>query len=134
VKDDEPFVPKVILRKIAFGDIGAGVRLEQVPIVGCLKFHPKIGKIVFDDIQRDIFNNRDDLSPQEVVACIVKALGKKIARKVMEDVPRQIKAKSTEMAKKTMGKGKEAMKKMGASVKNMFRKKSTDSQSDGAEF
>jgi len=131
VKDDEPFVPKVILRKIAFGDIGAGVRIEQVPIVGYVKFRPKIGKIVFDDIQRDIFNNRDDLSPQEVVACIVKALGKKIAKKVIEDIPSQVKAKSKEMAKKTVGKGMEGMKKMGASVKNIFRKKNTDTQSDG---
>jgi len=123
VKDDEPFVPKVILRKIAFGDIGAGVVIQQVPVVGTLSFHPKIGKIVFDDIQRDIFNDRDDLSPQEVVACIVKALGKKIAKVVVEEIPGALGRQSKEAAKKVMGKSMEGMKKMGAKMKGMFSRK-----------
>jgi len=133
VKDDEPFVPKVILRKIAFGDIGAGVVIQQVPVVGTLSFHPTIGKIVFDDIQRDIFNNREDLSPQETVACIVKALGKKIARKVVEDIPNAIATKSKEAAKQAMGKSMDGMKKMGSKMKGMFSRKKTDEPSSEPE-
>merc|ERR1719464_867851 len=129
VKDDEPFVPKVILRKIAFGDIGAGVVIQQVPVVGTLSFHPKIGKIVFDDIQRDIFNDREDLSPQEVVACIVKALGKKIAKVVVEEIPGALVRQSKEATKQVMDKGMQSMKKMGSKMKDMFsRKKGTDSE------
>merc|ERR1740129_1963373 len=131
VKEEEPFVPKIILRKIAFGDIGAGVVVKQVPVVGTLKFHPKIGKIVFDDIQRDIFDNREDLTPQETVACIVKALGKKIAKSVVEEIPRAIANKSKEAAKQAMGKSMDGMKKMGSKMKGMFsRKKDSDVTSE----
>jgi len=133
--DDAPFVPKVILRKIAFGDIGAGVVIQQVPVVGTLSFHPTIGKIVFDDIQRDIFNDREDLSPQEIVACIVKALGKKIAKKVVQEIPGAIAKQSKEAAKQAMGKGMDGMKKMGSKMKDMFSRKKTDTDmaSTGSE-
>jgi len=135
VTDDAPFVPKVILRKIAFGDIGAGVVIQQVPVVGTLSFHPTIGKIVFDDIQRDIFNDREDLSPQEIVACIVKALGKKIAKKVVQEIPGAIAKQSKEAAKQAMGKGMDGMKKMGSKMKDMFSRKKTDTDmaSTGSE-
>jgi len=127
IKEEEAFVPKVILRKIEFGDIGAGVCISKVPVVGTLSFHPRIGKIVFDDIQRDIFNDREDLTPQETVACIVKALGKKIAKVVVKEIPAAIASKSKEAAKKAMGKSVEGMKKMGSKMKGMFtRKKTTD--------
>merc|ERR1719297_217070 len=127
IEEEGAFVPKVILRKIEFGDIGAGVCISKVPVVGTLRFHPRIGKIVFDDIQRDIFNDREDLTPQETVACIVKALGKKIAKVVVKEIPAAIASKSKEAAKKAMGKSVEGMKKMGSKMKGMFtRKKTTD--------
>jgi len=90
---------------------------------------------VFDDIQRDIFNDREDLSPQEIVACIVKALGKKIAKKVVQEIPGAIAKQSKEAAKQAMGKGMDGMKKMGSKMKDMFsRKKSdTDQPSTGSE-
>merc|ERR1719336_1277056 len=107
IEEEGAFVPKVILRKIEFGDIGAGVCISKVPVVGTLRFHPRIGKIVFDDIQRDIFNDREDLTPQETVACIVKALGKKIAKVVVKEIPNALKEKTKEVAKKAMGKSME---------------------------
>jgi len=111
------FVPKVILRKIAFGDIGCGVSIKQVPVIGKLSFHPGIGKIVFEDIQRDIFEDREDLAPPEVVACIVKALSKKIATVVINDIPKQLARTSSDMARKVASKGMEGMKKMGQSLR-----------------
>jgi len=112
----DAFIPKVILRKIAFGDIGCGVTIKQVPVVGSLSFHPGIGKLVFDDIQEDIFDNREDLAPAEVVACIVKALAKKIATVVVNDIPKQLAKTSSQLARKVASKGMDGMKKMGQSL------------------
>jgi len=117
---DDAFIPKVILRKIAFGDIGCGVTIKKVPVIQTLSFHPGIGKIVFEDIQRDIFDNREDLAPPEVVACIVKALSKKIATVVVNDIPKQLAKTSSEMARKVAAKGMEGMKKMGQSLRRAF--------------
>lgn len=117
---DDAFIPKVILRKIAFGDIGCGVTIKKVPVIQTLSFHPGIGKLVFEDIQRDIFDNREDLAPPEVVACIVKALSKKIATVVVNDIPKQLAKTSSEMARKVAAKGMEGMKKMGQSLRRAF--------------
>jgi len=98
-----------------------------VPVIGTLSFHPGIGKIVFDDIQRDIFDNREDLAPPEVVACIVKALAKKIATVVVNDIPKQLARTSSEMARKVAAKGMEGMKKMGQSLRNAFSRSGQES-------
>lgn len=100
-----------------------------MPVIGTLSFHPGIGKLVFDDIQRDIFDNREDLAPPEVVACIVKALAKKIATVVVNDIPKQLARTSTEMARKVASKGMAGMKKMGQSLRNAFSRSGQEAAS-----
>merc|ERR1719327_230347 len=69
---------KIILHKIAFGDMGVGVIIQKVKLIGEISFEPSIGLISFDDIQRDVFNTREDLTGGECVACIVEAVAKKV--------------------------------------------------------
>lgn len=89
-------LPKVILRKIEVGDICAAVRISKVPLIGEFSFAPSLGIIEFNDIQKDIFNDREDLTPAETVACIVNALGKKIVKMVVEEIPKKLKQKAKE--------------------------------------
>jgi hypothetical protein len=88
-------IPLIIIHKIALGDIGAGVCIRKIPILGEISFHPGIPKIEFEDVQRDIFGGREDLKPPEIVACIFQALAKHIFNHVVHEIPSQI----TEAAK-----------------------------------
>lgn len=83
--------PQVLIGKIVLGDIGAGVCIKGVPVIGKISFHPRIGKIEFLDVQKQIFDGKDDLEPPQIVACIVSAIAKSIFNGVVVEFPRQIK-------------------------------------------
>jgi len=83
-------IPLVIIHKIALGDIGAGVCIRKIPILGEISFHPTIPKIEFEDVHRDILGGREDLKPPEIVACIFNALAKHIFNHVVHEIPSQI--------------------------------------------
>jgi len=104
-KDPEPApdIPKIILHKIELGDIGGGVTIRGVRGIGSIHFHPSIGKICFDDIQRDIFNGREDLTPGETVACIIKAISKKIFKEVAQELPHQLAVAAKQVAMAAAG-------------------------------
>jgi hypothetical protein len=91
-KEEAPAMdtPLVILHKIELGDIGAHVTVKKVKVIGKFSFNATIGKIQFDDIQRDIFGGREDLSGGETVACIIKAIAAKIAKSVFQELPSQM--------------------------------------------
>jgi hypothetical protein len=91
-------IPRIILHKIEFGDIRARVSVKKVPVVGHLNFEPTIGLITFDDIQRDIFGGREDLTGGETVACIIKAVASKICQQVMVTIPSKLKQIAKEKA------------------------------------
>jgi len=83
-------IPRLIINKISLGDIGAGVCIRGVPVVGQIYFHPTIGKIEFPDVQRDIFHGREDLKPGEVIACIISAISRSVFNGVVKEMPKQI--------------------------------------------
>jgi len=113
-KDAQPLdIPKIILRKIAIADIGAGVTIRGIRFVGQISFHPTIKGVEFPDIQRDVFGNREDLTPAQTVACIVKAIAKQIFRKVAHDIP-------IELAKQTGGAAKAAVSGITSSISRTF--------------
>lgn len=89
-------IPKIILRHIEVGDIGASVEIRKVPIIGAFSFKPRIGIIEFDDIQRDVFKEKDDLTPSETIAMIVRAIGEKIFKMIVKDIPEKLKQKTKE--------------------------------------
>jgi len=92
-KDDEgkeKSSTKIILHKIALGDIGVAVTVKNVKLLGEISFQPSMGKIVFDDIQRDVFSGRDDLTPGQTVACVVRAIAGKIFNQVAHEIPHKI--------------------------------------------
>lgn len=114
----EAFIPRIILRKIALGDIGCGVSVEKVPIIGSLSFHPSIGVIEFQDIQQSIFNGREDLNASETIACIVKAIAKKIMGVVVVDIPKQLARTSSDVVTKALSNSMEGFLRMGKSMKD----------------
>jgi len=102
--EEEDFVPTVILRKIALGDIGCHVTVERVPVIGTISFCPSIGKVAFENVQEEVCDGREDLTPQELVTCIVKALARKITSVVMVGIPTQLAKASKDIAMKMAGK------------------------------
>jgi hypothetical protein len=88
-------VPRVILKKIEVGDVGATVLMRNVRVLGGrdIGFAPSIGLLTFPNIQRDVFGGREDLTPQETIACVVKALGKKLFTSIGKELPTMIKEK-----------------------------------------
>jgi len=87
----DPDIPFIIIHKIVLGDIGAGVILRNVKVVGTLQFHPTIPLIEFDDVQRDVFGGKEDLKPPEMVACIIQAIAKHVFNTVVHKIPEQLK-------------------------------------------
>jgi len=83
-------IPAIILNKIEIGDIGAGVTIKKVPLVGTFSFHPTIGLLAFDNLQQTVFGGRDDLTPKETIACIIKSIAKKIFQKVVVEIPKHL--------------------------------------------
>merc|ERR1719221_1503451 len=67
----QPDTPKIILRHIDVGNIGAHVLIQKVPVLGKLGFGLAIPELRFGDIQHDIFHDREDLTPSETIACIL---------------------------------------------------------------
>mmetsp|Transcript_27515 Transcript_27515/g.42870 ORF Transcript_27515/g.42870 Transcript_27515/m.42870 type:complete len:949 (+) Transcript_27515:74-2920(+) len=78
-------LPKIIINKISLGDFAVKVTLKKK-----YSFEPKIPEITFDDIQRDVFGGRTDLTPAESVACIVKAVALGIWHKASREIPAQV--------------------------------------------
>lgn len=109
----EGFQPNVILHKLAFGDIGCGVTVEKVPVIGTLSFHPSIGTLQFEDIQQQVFKGREDTKPPEVVVRLVMAIAKQITAAVVLDIPKQLAKASGEAAMKAAEQGYERMKNVG---------------------
>jgi len=116
----EPFVPSVILHKIAFGDIGCGVTVEKVPVLGTISFHPVIGTVLFEDIQNEMFNGREDTKPTEVITKLVLAVVQQICSAVLVDMPKQLAKASGEAAMKASKQGLERMKNVGKSLGEKF--------------
>jgi len=81
---------KIILHKIVFEGFGVGVTIRNVKFLNEISFQPQIGGIGFDDIQRDIFGGREDLSGGEVAACIIKAIAAKIFKQVSQEIPHRL--------------------------------------------
>mmetsp|Transcript_46387 Transcript_46387/g.83932 ORF Transcript_46387/g.83932 Transcript_46387/m.83932 type:complete len:983 (+) Transcript_46387:43-2991(+) len=101
----DDFQPKVILHKIVLGDFGCGVRVLGVPALGSIEFHPTIGVLAFDDIQNTIFDGKEDLNSSEVVACVTKAIAKKLSAKVTKDIPKELARLTTAGAKAIIKRG-----------------------------
>jgi len=116
------FVPSIILHKIAFGDMGCGVTVQGVPIIGTLSFHPSIGKITFEDVQHSIFEDKESLTPVETVTFIVKALAKRIVEVVMLDIPKQLTRTSGEAAKNMAASSLQGMRSLSRRVGSGLRK------------
>ncbi|CAK0866925.1 unnamed protein product [Prorocentrum cordatum] len=93
-------VPRVLLEKIEVGDIGATVLVQNVRWLGGrdIRFAPSIGTVRFENIQRDVFGGREDLKPQEIIACVVKALGKKLCTSIVSEIPNMIAQRAKEGA------------------------------------
>merc|ERR1719271_1704623 len=102
-KAPPPDIPKIILHKIDIQDIGAGVIIHGVRLVGTIRFHPKIGGIEFPDIQRDVFGGKEDLTPGQTVACVISATAKKIFKMVAVELPKEIARRSVEGGKALAG-------------------------------
>eukprot|EP00929_Paragymnodinium_shiwhaense_P002199 TRINITY_DN102409_c0_g1_i1.p1 TRINITY_DN102409_c0_g1~~TRINITY_DN102409_c0_g1_i1.p1 ORF type:complete len:1031 (+),score=216.42 TRINITY_DN102409_c0_g1_i1:63-3155(+) len=85
----------VILHKLVFGDIGCSVTIEEVPVIGALDFNPAIGKFAIEDFNKEVCDDREDLSAGEVVGFIVKKLAKKVLEVVVMDVPRKLAENAT---------------------------------------
>merc|ERR1712217_101464 len=105
-------IPRIIIGKIQVGDIGAGVIIRNVPHIGRIAFHPKIGMIHFDNVQQQIFGGREDLTPEQSVACIIQAICAKIAKTVTSEIPGKIAEKLKHIAEEAMHKGAEKIKNM----------------------
>jgi hypothetical protein len=100
--DPGPQVGKtIVIHKITVGDVAIDVSVDQVQVIGHLGFHVKLPLLKFEDIQREVFDNREDLDGGETVACIVKAIAKRVLEAVMVDMPLQIGAKVGTTVKKS---------------------------------
>jgi len=91
---------KVIIRKIKVGDIGVGVRISGVKFIGEISFRPRMGLIEFTDVQKQVFGGRENLKSGEMVACIIRALGRHVFNSSVKEIPRQIAKSATEAASK----------------------------------
>jgi hypothetical protein len=87
-------IPEIIIHKICFGDIGAGVVISGVRFIGEISFHPNIGLFEIDDVKQQVFGGRDnkDLTPGEMVACVINATMKHVFESVVHELPKQIAA------------------------------------------
>lgn len=88
---------KVILHKIELGDMGVSVSIQKVKILGEISFQPRIGTMSFEDIQRDIFGGREDLTPGETVSGILRAVVLRIFHEVSHELPKRLAGAAGEM-------------------------------------
>jgi len=87
---EELDIPTIIIHKIVLGDMGAGVLIRGVKFLGEIGFHPSIGLIEFNDVQQEIFNGKEDLTPPEMVACIIQAVSRHVFNSVVKEMPKQL--------------------------------------------
>jgi hypothetical protein len=80
-----PDIPKVILGKIALGDIGARVKVSSIPA-----FAPHIPAIEINNVQHDVFNDKEDLPPGQMVGCIIGYMAKHIVKVVTQELPHAV--------------------------------------------
>jgi len=95
--------PKIVLHKIAIMDIGASVTIKGVRGIGQLHFEPTVGGFEIKDIQAEIFGGREDLTPGETVACLVKAIAQRIFTSVAKEIPKQVAKAAGDAAKNVLG-------------------------------
>jgi hypothetical protein len=97
-----PDIPKVVLGKIVLGDIGAWVKVSHIP-----EFGIRLPEIHIENVKHDVFHDKEDLPPGEMVGCIIGYLARAIVRAVTVEVPKKVMG----MASDKMGAGKEMLKK-----------------------
>jgi hypothetical protein len=107
---NDPDSPTVIIHKIELGDIGAGVLVRGVKFLGEISFHPSIGVIEFDDVQEEIFNGREDLKPEEMVACIINAIVHHVFNMVAMEMPKHLRKAISGAASSAFGRCGEGLK------------------------
>jgi len=81
---------KIILGKMALGDMGASVTISNVKLLGEIAFEPSIGLIEFQDIQSEVLGGKDDLEGGQVVALLVKAVAAQVVSKVSHEIPHRL--------------------------------------------
>lgn len=114
-KEEQSDKPSIHIGKIVLGDIGAGVCIRGVKIVGQIKFHPHLPVIHFDDVTEEVFHGKEDLEPKEMVALIIQKVAKKVFHRVVKDVPH-------ELAQAVKGAAQHAVQDMKSSVSNAMKK------------
>lgn len=81
---------KIIMGKLAIGDMGASVTISNVKLLGEIAFEPSIGLIQFDDIQSEVLGGREDLEGGQVVGYLVKAIAAQVVTKVSHEIPHRL--------------------------------------------
>jgi len=95
------FQPRVVLHKVALGDMGCGVTVEGVPVIGSISFHPSIGKITIEDAHQSLFNGKD-CTATEIVVGVVTAIAKNILEVVLVETPIHLAKATTDTAWKVL--------------------------------
>jgi len=108
-KPADPDTPAIIIHKIVLGDVGAGVCIRGVKFLGQISFHPSIGLIEFNDVQKEVFGGKEDLKPEEMVACIIHAIAAHVFNSVVHEIPHQLAKAASSMANAAVDGVKDSM-------------------------
>mmetsp|Transcript_60047 Transcript_60047/g.166214 ORF Transcript_60047/g.166214 Transcript_60047/m.166214 type:complete len:448 (-) Transcript_60047:181-1524(-) len=122
-KKKQRFEPRVALHKVALGDMGCGVVVDHVPIIGTIRFHPSIGKISFEDAQEELFGGREDSTPTQVIVGLVRAVIKKLSQAVVVDIPRHLAKSSADAAKEVSGACMQRLRSTGRTIAGAFQRR-----------
>jgi hypothetical protein len=127
VPDIKIGLPRVVLHKIALGDIGCCVSVDKVPVIGKLRFSPNIGILQFNDVQQEIFKGKEDLTGGEAIAMVVKAIMKGIVHVAKDNLPRHIMNMTRKAGAAVVGKSTNTVRNLG----HMLRARACPSRSSG---
>jgi len=86
----------VVIHRFAFGNAQCRVTVRGVPVLGSIKFRPRLGIIRFESVQKQIFKGREDLTLKEAVTVLTREIMKRLAAAVLMQIPSAIRSRTSD--------------------------------------
>jgi len=81
---------KVVVHRLELGDAACVVDVRNIPVVGSISFRSTLGMIRYDNVQKQIFEERQDLTLKKAILLITRALMSKLRDSALKQIPHQI--------------------------------------------
>mmetsp|Transcript_35862 Transcript_35862/g.65800 ORF Transcript_35862/g.65800 Transcript_35862/m.65800 type:complete len:113 (+) Transcript_35862:161-499(+) len=81
---------KVVVHRLEFGDAECHVDVRNVPVVGSISFRTKLGMIRYDNVQKSIFQGRQDLSLKQAIFLVTREIIRQLVSAALKQIPARI--------------------------------------------